>query len=405
MSELRPFRSNDPDWLEDPYPHYREYREREPVHWGASAAPALDGQWWFFRHEDVSALLADPRVGRDWRRMREIMGAKPIPESAAPLAEMLDRWMIQREGAEHARLRRITGRAFRPRTVARLRPRVEEVAAERLSRIPDGEPFDLVARYARPFSVRIMSELLGVPREDQRRVGGWIRGLGKAFGGDSARAEASDAGQAAFELAAYLSGLLDERLREPREDLLSDLVAEGVEGRFARAEAVATCMLLIGAGYSTVVHFLANATHALLRAPEVLSTLQAEPVRFEASVDELIRFDGPTQTGVRYTTEPISMGGEMIEAGSLIGLVIGSANRDPAAFDEPDRIDLDRDARHHLGFGRGPHYCLGSALARLEGGIGLRALFERFPGLALGEEPPRWGDLVGRGIGRLQVSG
>lgn len=395
----------DPDdrrLLEDPHPLLRRHREREPVHWGRSLTPLLEGQWWIFRHADAAAVLTDPRFGRDAAAMRRRARVPPVPEPLRPVVELTDRWMLQHDGDEHHRLRGIANRAFTPRMASRLRPRMEALADELLAGIPAGQEFELVRAFARPFSVRVIAELLGVPAIHLERLAGWLRSLPAILAGSRRPDAVRAAAKAVLEMREFFVELLAARRSHPEEDLLTAMAGAEDDGeRLSDDEVVATAVLLLGAGHVTTVHLVANAIHALLAQPDALATLRYAPDAVEPAVDELVRFAGPTQWLVRYCFEPAEIAGRSLRPGQLVGVVVASANRDPAVFAEPDRIDPVRDARAHLGFGRGPHFCLGASLARLETAVALAAILERFPALGSGTQAPRWQRSFGRGLAAL----
>ena len=397
------FDPRDFDRVEDPYPDYARYRGAAPAHLGASRDPRRDEQWWLFRHADVERAFTDPRLGRDWRRFREIVDAPPLPEALAPVSAMLDRWMLQRDGEPHARLRGVMSRAFTPRMTQRLRPRVQELAERQLAGLSG--TFDLVGDFGRPFAIAVISELLGVPEADRTEFAGWYRGFLPLFSGNTAPREAANAAQSTRKLSGYFADMLAVRRSEDRGDLVSGLAREGArEARFDDADAIGTCILVMGAAFTTVVSMVANATVTLLAHPDALASLADEPARIDDSIDELMRFDGVTDTGLRYVNEPIELAGRVFERNTILGLVVASANRDPDVFPDPDRLDLTRDARAQLGFGRGVHFCLGASLARIEVAAALRALLARRRTLRRAAEPAERSHILGRGFRSLPIA-
>lgn len=315
---------------------------------------------------------------------------------------MLDRWMIQREGAPHARLRGVMNRAFTPRMVDRLRPRIAELAERRLASLE--AEFDEVEDYARPFAIATMAELMGVAEADRGDFARSYRDFLPLFAGSRKPEEVTRAAVATRALTQHFAEMLAKRRREPRDDLVSGLAREeGGAERFDEQDAIGTCILVLGAGFGTVVSLVANSIHTLLRHPETLHVLARDPASIEGAIDELMRFDGATDTLVRYADEPVEIGGRRLEAGTIAGLVVASANRDPEVFADPDRLDLERDARRQLGFSRGAHFCLGASLARVEGAAALAALLRRSATLRRGEAPAIRGRVLGRGFQRLSL--
>ena len=299
--------------------------------------------------------------------------------------------MLRLDPPDHTRLRTLVSKAFTPRAVERMRPIVEKYVAETLGRLDGRHSMELVADFAAPLPVSVIAEMLGVPVADRDRFRHWsdeaVRTLGDNTLDDRRRAIA-----AMDELGVYLEAIADERRREPREDLLSALVrAEEAGDRLSRTELFTTCVLLLVAGNETTTKLLGNAVLALLAHPEQLALLRREPERIPAAVEELLRYDGPVQLTSRMVTEDRELRGHRLRRGQQLVLVLAAANRDPAQFDDPERLDVTRSDVKHLALGHGLHFCLGAQLARLEAGLALEALVTRFPALRL-DGPVEWGD-------------
>ena len=384
----------DPTFFRDPYPAYRAIREACPVffwedyrHWCAAA----------FR--DVDALFRDRRLGR------EPPARSPVPEHTRPF-HALDRLsMLEREPPAHTRLRRLLAPAFVPRAVAGIEPAIATLAEALIRRFPAAEaPFDLLPAFAEPIPVTVIADLLGVPAGDAPSLLDWSHRMVAMYRLDRTR-EVEDAAVAATrDFSAYLRPHLDERRREPREDLLSLLAAAGPEA-LSDDEAVANAILLLNAGHEATLHAIGNAVAAILGSGLDPATLFATPESTAATLEEALRFDPPLHLFTRYALEPVTIAGRDFAAGDRVGLLIGAANRDPTLCSDPDRFEPTRPPTPHVAFGGGLHFCLGAPLARAELRVTLPILFGRRPGLRLAA-PPRAADRFHfRGYEALWVTG
>lgn len=361
----------------DPYPTFAAMRREAPIH----RQPGLDGRtaiWFVTRHADVEAMLRDPRFVRD---PVHALPADQIPQPS-PLDRALGEHMLNKDGADHVRLRTLVSQAFTPKRVADLRPRVAAIADELLDAVVDRGAMDLIADFAYPLPTIVILEMLGVPLADRDRFRAWGAALVET---PRTREEGERAVALLTEFVAYVRALCAERRADPQGDLLSALVAAEAEGdRLSETELVSTIVLLIVAGHETTVNLVANAILALAREPAKRDALAADPTRMPAAVEEFLRYDGPVERVFnRWAAEDVAWGGQRIAKGDPVIFVIASANRDPERYERPDELDLDRAPKQHLAFGKGPHYCLGAPLARLEAEVALRALLARLPGLRL----------------------
>lgn len=364
----------------DPYPYYRSLRERDPFHRSYLA----DG-WVLSRYADVEAVLSDRRFSADERNQRRWKSIRARAERRGlPDPYETDRAsMLRLDPPDHTRLRNLVSKAFTPRAVERMRSRTEEVIDELLARLPASGRIELVGDFAAPLPVTVIAEMLGVPSADRDRFRHWSDEAVKTLG-DSTAEEEKAALRAMEELGEYIGAVAEERRREPRADLLSALVAAEEEGdKLSEQELFTTCVLLLVAGNETTTKLIGNAILALLRSPEQLELLRSEPKRIPGAVDELLRYDGPVQLTSRMVTEDTELAGRRLEKGQQLVLLLGAANRDPAQFEDPDRLDVTRENVRHLAFGQGLHFCLGAQLARLEGRLALEALITRLPDLRL----------------------
>jgi hypothetical protein len=389
--------------LADPYPVYRAYREAGAVHRSAF------GEWYVFRHAEGLHVLHGTPFVRDMRNAAAGAAAEPPPAEHAAWNEFNRKAMLFRDPPDHTRLRSLVNRAFTPRMTEGLRPRIQQIVDELLDTAAQDERFDLINALALPLPLLVIAELLGVPAVDRTQLKRWSSAIFKGIDivapeeQDSALATAS---VAATEFGSYLRALAAERRRAPRDDLLSALVRIEEQGeRLAEDELVHMCILLLGAGHETTTNLLGNGVFALLRHPEQLALLRRDETLLESAADELLRYDSPVQMVGRWAAADTTLGGVAIPCGAMLIVLAGAANRDPAVFADPERLDITRRDRHALSFGHGPHYCLGAPLARLEGQIAIGSLLRRFPRLLLAEPEPRWnGSPVFRGLRELWLA-
>ncbi len=369
----------DPAWVEDPYGVYAELRRSNPVHRNAL------GFWVFTRHADCLAIMRDKRSSSDGRNadattFREVR-AVDLPLQQGPeamLAEMAP--FLFRDPPDHTRLRGLVQKAFTPRVVEGLRPRLEEICEGLLDTALERGEIDLVADYAYPLPVQIIVEMLGVPAEDHEQFRVWSHALARGLDPDfllPPEAVQQRLG-AILSFVQYFASLIEARRQEPGEDLLSRLIQAEEQGDvLTQGELLSTCILLLVAGHETTVNLISGGALALLERPDQLALLRDDPAVVRSGVEEMLRFVCPVQLTGHVALEEMEVGGATIAAGEFSMLLIASANRDPDAFDDPDTFDVTRADNNHLGFGFGIHHCLGAPLARLEAQIALPALLRR----------------------------
>jgi cytochrome P450 len=298
--------------------------------------------------------------------------------------------MLRLDPPDHERLRGLANKAFTPRAVERIRPRGEALVDELLGQLASRRQLELVADFASPLPVILIAEMLGVPAEDHERFRHWSDEAIKTLGNASAR-DILDAEAAFRALRDYLSTVVEQRRVEPRDDLISGLVAAEEEGdQLCLAELISMCVLLLVAGNETTTKLIGNAVVALAHNPEQLALLRDEPKRIAGAVDEFLRYDGPVQLTSRMVLEDRDFHGRRFRRGEQVVTLLAAGNRDPAAFDDPERLDVTRENVRHLAFGQGLHFCLGSKLARLEAALAIEGLVRHFPGFRLGPEPVVW---------------
>lgn len=391
--------------LDDPYPMYGVIRTVRPVLEVPVEGWSGPGTWLLTRYSDVRDVLRDPRFSADRTR------APFVQQNLDRLPDFLRqglRSMLVQDPPDHTRVRKLANQAFTRSRIERLRGHIEDLVAERLdaveAQLAQTGRFDLVHELAEPLPAVVIAELLGVPPGDHRQFREWSSRLIRAIGAPT-EAVRKEAGAASRALLDYLAKTIAERRADPRDDLISALIAAQEERQaLSDPELLATANLLLIAGHETTTNLIGNGVLALLRERDQWERLCADPALAPKAVEELLRFDGPVQATVRVAKEDVEIDGHVIPEGALVLVNIGAANHDPAVFDEPDRLDIGRDPNPHLGFGFATHFCLGAPLARLEAEVAFRALAERFPSLELRTEAPTYRpNPVLRGIERLDL--
>jgi unspecific monooxygenase len=371
-----------PDVVADPYPHFAQERAAHAVAWHEPS-----GRWLAFDHASVSAVQRDRRLGRVWKDREPTDYLEPF--------NLLHRnQMMENEPPEHTRLRRPVARVFARGHVERLRPRVGDLARQLLDEV-DPAGFDVIGQYAEPLPVLVIAELLGVPSSYVPQLRDWSQAIVRMYEADPPTDVVDAAVSSATEFAGLVRELVRERRAHPQDDLLSDLATT----ELSEDEMVASAVLLLNAGHEASVNVFGNGLTAMLRrglrpGPDVA-----------LSVEEMLRFDSALQLFERTALEPVDVGGVTVEQGQKIAVLLGSANRDPAVFDEPDELRVDRDPNNHVAFGVGVHFCLGAPLARMELAESVSALWSAYPSLALTGEPESRGTFVLRGFHTVPVGG
>jgi cytochrome P450 len=361
-------------------------REEDPVHRWTGLVDETP-IWYVTRYEEaVAVLLDDSRFRLD---LREVLTPEELEAAGAPtdpVRQLIDNHMLNKDGDDHRRLRRLVTKAFTPRMVEGLRPRIEEIADELLDGVQARCRMELVDDYAFPLPITVIAELLGIPPEDRARFRAWSNAAVTPSRGPGGSERFLDEMR---EFAGYLNALLAERRASPRDDLLSALLhAEEAGDALSEPELVSMLFLLIIAGHETTVGLIGNGVLALLLHPEHLAALREDPDRIPEAIEELLRYDGPVERSMtRWAAEDVELAGRLIRRGEAVIVVLGAADRDPARFADPDAIVFGREDNPHVAFGRGPHYCLGAPLARVEGEIAIRRLLARMPRLRLAVAP------------------
>jgi cytochrome P450 len=375
--------------IDDPYPFYADLRRREPCHLVEGAGFRF---WILTRYADVVNVLRDPRMSAEKfpETAIEAAMAGPDPDFAA-LGRVVSSVMLVKDAPAHTRLRGLVSKAFTPRMIEGLRTRIERLVDELLDVVETQGRFELVADLAAPLPIVVIAELLGVPTSDRGDFKRWSDDFVPFIDGSIRDQGLPQAAKAAAALTDYFTRFIEERRKEPRDDLMSALVAAEAQGDvLSRDELIATAILLLAAGHETTTNLIGNGVLALLRNRGELERLRREPYIAKSAVEELLRFDAPVQLTSRLPREDVELFGQRFEAGLEVNVILGAANRDPAQFRDPDRLDLGRGDNRHLAFGHGAHFCLGAPLARLEAQVAFEGLAQRFPRLDLADGPPAW---------------
>ncbi|MCH0566882.1 MULTISPECIES: cytochrome P450 [unclassified Streptomyces] len=389
----------------DPYPVYRRYREYDPVHLGTTSDSGIS-TWYIFSHEDVTAVLSSQYFLRAPASAQGVAprAPVPIPEEYRALRQLASNWLVFMDPPRHTRLRGVLSAAFSPRVVRRLGPAVAAVADGLLDGMGARPVVDFVEEFAAPFPILVVSELLGAPAWDHR----WLRAraLDIQHASSARVGGARDAYQraevAARLLTDYFRDLIGQRRVRPVEDLVS-LLVHTPDG-LTEPQIVGTCVHLLTAGHETTTNLLGKSLLALLARPALADELRADPGLLPGAVEELVRHDAPVQMVTRWAHRDEKVGGRTIHRGDKAVLVLGSANRDPRRFPEPDEIWPRRETGRHAGFGIGIHYCLGAPLSRLEATTGIRGFLKLLPAMTMADEPVRYApDMVFHGPERIML--
>lgn len=398
-ADLSLYRLLDPEVLADPYPLYRTMREQDPVHWD----PFLHA-WVVTSYADVQTVLQKFSAERTpTPEQLEAMGL----DALAPIAQVLVRQMLFKDGDAHARLRGLCLAAFTPKRVAAMRAQVQAIADDLIDRVAADGRMDVLADFAGPLPAIVTAGLLGVPAADWEQFKAWSTDFAEVLGNlqhNPDRAERSL--RCIDEMTAYFRSALRDQERAPREGLLHALATAEVDGaRLSEDEVVANAILIMVGGQETTTNLIGNGLLSLLRRPEQLAQLRDDPSIIQPAVEELLRYESPTQHTARMVAEDTLLGGKRLRKRDAVMAVMAAANRDPARFPDPDRLDLTRKDNKHMAFSWAAHTCFGAPLARMEGQIAFSTLLRRLPDLELEPQPIQFREnLALRGLKALWVS-
>ncbi|MEU9358469.1 cytochrome P450 [Streptomyces sp. NPDC048301] len=394
------------EFATDPYPAYAWLREHSPVH--RTVLPSGVEAWLVTRYADARQALADSRLSKN--PAHHAAGAQGKSRTGIPgeRSANLMTHLLNIDPPDHTRLRRLVSKAFTPRRIAEFAPRVQELADSLIDAFADEGSADLIHDFAFPLPIYAICDLLGVPREDQDDFRDWAGMMIRHSGGPR-----GGVARSVKRIRAYLTELIHRKRADLGNDLISDLIRASDHGEhLTENEAAAMAFVILFAGFETTINLIGNSAHAFFRNPAQRAVFQdavgrGDDAVLDSAVEELLRFDGPVELATwRYATEAFEIGGQPIQEGDPVLVVLAAADRDPERFSEPGTLDLVRRDNQHLGYGHGIHYCLGAPLARLEGRTALETLFRRLPDLRLAVEPAdlRWrGGLIMRGLRTLPV--
>ena len=394
MELAHSFNLKDSQFLLNPYPVLSELRAHGRPMWHEEMQI-----WLAATHADATAVLRSKSLGRIY-----------TPQEPSDLWETFN-WLhadsiMENEGAKHTRLRALVSKAFNRGQIDRLAPRIQKIVDELLDNCEELGEFDLLADFAEPLPVRVIAELLGVSPSDEVNLRPWSQAIVKMYEFDVSAEEEAAARDASSEFAAMITNMVENRKANPTNDLVSELARVEESGEtLTLRELIATCVLLLNAGHEASVNAFGNGFVAAMNDGQAAETLRTRPREVTATaVEEFFRFDAPLQLFERTATTPTDINGVTIPTGAKIAALLGSANRDSLVFDNPEKINLERNPNNHISFGGGIHFCLGAPLARLELSTSLPALFERFPTIQMTEKPELRETFVLRGYSQIRVT-
>lgn len=395
---------SDGDTRRNPYPLFARLRDEDPVHW----SPQLSG-WVITRYDLATQVLMESdvysadRIAPFHRRMVE-----PARSIAADIIRWLRLWLVFRDRPDHSRIRRHLVKALNLPAIEKLRPGVSSIVSLLLDRIGPGTAFDFVSEFATPMPGMVIMDLVGAPRERFVDVKQWSDDMMLFIGSSRQTNDKYErARRGALSMAQLFRDLIAERREDPRDDLVTRLLASRIDGaELGEEELIGTLMAVLNGGHETTVHLLTNSLMALTLHPEVGRDLRRDPAKIPDAVEELLRYDGPVLSTGRLVMQDADLAGKRLAAGDRVFVMLVAANRDPAVFAEPDRIDVARTPNPHIAFGKGPHFCAGAPLSRLEAQIALSAILERYRSIEVMEplDGIHWtNSMVTRGPERLPV--
>lgn len=393
------------EYLSNPYPLYHQLRALDPVLWEENAS-----YWLVTSHAAVMAGLRDQRLSA--QRMNIETGWIPaeLKDTLEPPISALTRQMLFLDPPDHSRLRGLVAKAFTPRMIEKLRPRIQQIVDELLAPVKAKGQMEVISEFAYPLPAIVIAEMLGVPPEDRERFTLWTRNFGALLDGGDGNGmtfeELTQALQGVNEFMEYFRVIIHEQRQHPRENLLQAMQEAEEQGdMLSEEELLGNCVLLLAAGHGTTTHLLGNGLFALLRNPEQMERLRADPTLLPLAVAELLRYDSPVQLTSRIAKADLRIGDKEIRAGQEIMFSLGAANHDPAQFAQPDMLILDREENRHLSFGQGIHFCLGAPLARMEAEIAFGSLLKQLTKLRLASETIEYfSSQVFRGLNVLPVT-
>lgn len=386
-----------PDFYLNPYLTYRQLQIEDPVHLSSI------GVWIITNYADVSKALRDPRLSS---KPSEISSYSQRQQGNSLVTNFISDILFFRDPPDHTRLRRLIGKVFNTRLVEEMRPRIQEIVNELIKQIEEKGDLDIIADFAKPLPVTVISQILGIPVEDRYQLKQWSHWLGYIFDPMKASDISSQLTQSIVEFREYLTELIAKRRQKPENDLITALIqARDEQDKLSEEELLVTCMLLFASGEETTVNLIGNGVLSLLRHPDQLEKLRQKPSLIQSAVEELLRYESPLQISGRTAIENIEIGGKLIKKGPPVFLILGAANRDPAQYHNPDQLDITRPNNNHFAFGDGIHYSMGAALARTQGQIAINTLVQKLPNLKLQTNKLEWRENIFlRGLKKLPIN-
>lgn len=379
------------EFLADPYPILHRLRDEDPIHWSDSI-----GGWVLTRYDDMVVTFKEVSSYSNEGRLARAVEYLPL-ESRSRLKTFEDHYrtkgLLHSDPPDHTRLRALVTKAFTPRLVEAMRPRMQAIVSEILDAARKDGGMDVVKDLGVTLPITVLAEILGAPLSDRTLFKNWadhllsFQGVNKPDENILLRAQ-----QALVEIRSYLAGLMHERRRQPGQDLLSQLVAAESEGdRLSEVELLNTCITLLVAGHETSTSMIGNGIYLLLRnEKEAWKLLQNDPSLLPSAIEEILRYESPVARQPRLMKHDVELGGKQIRRGQMVFQMLNAANRDPAYFTDPDRFDIQRQKNRHIAFGLGIHFCVGAVLSRTEGQVVFQTMMQRVPGLRLVDEQPDW---------------
>jgi pimeloyl-[acyl-carrier protein] synthase len=389
----------DPAVLANPYPLYHQLRSEDPVHWD----PFLHA-WVVTRYTDVITVFQRFSANRTpTPEQLEAMGLKAL----RPLAQLMVRQMLFLDPPDHGRVRGLASKAFTPRRVEVLRGHIKDITNRLLDSIQEQGHMDVIADLGRPLPAIVTAELLGLPTSDWQQLTAWSTDFAQVLGNFQHNPDrVPQILRTVDEMTAYFQAAVQEQRARPRDGLISAMIEAEIDGdRLSDEEIVANVIITMVGGQETTTNLIGNGTLTLLRHPDQLERLRADFSLIPSAVEELLRYESPSQHTARLAPEDVELGGKLIHKREAVIAVMGAANRDPERFPDPDRLDLGRQDNRHVAFAWASHFCFGAPLARIEGQVAFESVLRRMPNLALGPEPLKWRDNLGlRGLTALPVT-
>ncbi len=387
----------DPNFIANPYPTYKELRERDPYH-----PSPLTKALVVSRYEDVDAVLRNYKV---FSNQRGPVGTRNRRNIGEQIENELQPSMLSLDPPDHTRLRGLVSRAFTPRQVAKMEDHIRATAHALFDEVEGETEFDLMKSLASQLPTVVIAEMIGVPTEDRAQFKGWSDRFARVLEPNLTEPELQDVFEAGQLFDAYFQGIVAEHRENPKDDLVSRLIEAEEEGdRLTEAEMIVTLRLLLVAGNETTTNLIGNGLKALLEHPEQLQLLRERPDLIDNAIEELLRYDSPVQLDGRTTLTEYELDRHQLKPGRPVSLLIGGANRDPEQFSDPETLDVTREDAGNISFGRGIHHCLGAPLARLEGKIAFEALLERYEDIRFGARTPVYKpNIVLRGLRHLDL--